>query len=76
MDLKVMFSSGHNIYTIEIFFFFQLVNLMCGISGHGGKYACSYCEGESDLTCGKMRTIGSLNGRYRKFLDIGSKTRR
>ena len=50
---------------------FQLVNVICGISGHGGKYACAYCEGESNLTCGKMRTIGSLKYRYKEFVDRG-----
>ena len=48
------------------------MNVLCGISGHGGKYACAFCEGESDLSCGKMRTLGTLKARYKEFVEGGS----
>ena len=49
-----------------------MVNVLCGISSHGGKFACPYCEGMSDLTCGEMRTLGSLKSRFQEFVQNGS----
>ena len=42
------------------------------LQAHGGKHSCPYCEGQSTLECGKMRTFGLLKQRYNAFVDAGS----
>ena len=38
----------------------KLANLALGISSHGGKFSCLYCESERDGQSGVLRTFGSL----------------
>ena len=33
----------------------KLLNVLLGLSGHGGKYACIYCEAEKGLEAGNLR---------------------
>ena len=37
----------------------KLINCLLGISSHGGKHACPYCDGEITLAAGNVRTYGS-----------------
>ncbi len=38
----------------------KCANIIFGLSAHGGKHACLYCEGEKDQY-GTLRTLGSLD---------------
>ncbi|XP_065644249.1 uncharacterized protein LOC136075342 [Hydra vulgaris] len=39
----------------------KCANSIFRLSGHSGKYACLYCEGECSLETGKLRTLGSID---------------
>ena len=32
----------------------KIVNILLGLSGHGGKYACAFCYGECNLVPGPV----------------------
>ena len=32
----------------------KIVNILLGLSGHGGKYACTFCYGECNLVPGPV----------------------
>jgi len=53
----------------------KLINCLLGISSHGGKHACPYCEAEMSLTLGTLRTFGNLDEWHQKLLDDASKSR-
>ena len=42
-----------------------------GLSGHGGKYACIYCEGQIGLEAGKLRTFGSIIQHHQNYVAAG-----
>ena len=50
----------------------SIVNVYSGISGHGGKFACYVCEGESTLQPGTPRTFENLARRYEDYVAGGS----
>ena len=50
---------------------FKLLNILLGISGHGSKYACIYCEGPKGLDCGQLRTFGRIQECYTGFEEAG-----
>ena len=62
----------HLIPNLRVVVDFCLLNAMVGISSHGGKYSCSYCEGPSTLNPGRLRTFGSLKKRYKEYQTAGS----
>ena len=43
----------------------KLANILLGLSGHGGKFACLYCEAPKGLEIGRTWTYG-------KILECGS----
>ena len=48
----------------------KLLNVILGLSSHGGKYACVYCEAEvKDLTSGRLHTFGRLAECYNGFVN-------
>jgi hypothetical protein len=49
-----------------------ITNCYCGISKHGGKFACYVCEGESTLKSGVLRTFGSLDRWNLLYVAAGS----
>ena len=53
----------------------KLINCMLGISSHGGKHACPYCESDMSLTLGTLRTFRNLNDWHQKILDDAAKSR-
>ena len=53
----------------------KLLNVLMGLSGHGGKYACIYCEGEKGLEAGQMRTFSRLLECNKRYRDRGSKVK-
>ena len=54
----------------------KLLNVLCGLSGHGGKYACIYCEGERGLEAGRLRSLARIIEYYDGFTSAGSDKRR
>ena len=50
----------------------SIVNVYSGISGHGGKFACYVCKGESTLEPGTPRTFGNLARRHKDYVTGGS----
>ena len=51
----------------------KLLNVLLGLSGHGGKYACYICEGEVGLESGQLRTFSSLIINSQAYADAGRK---
>ena len=51
----------------------KLLNVLLGLCGHGGKYACIYCEGEKGLEAGNPRTFSNLIHNYNAYVEAGSK---
>ena len=54
----------------------KLLNVLAGLSGHGGKYACVYCEGEMGLDSGTLRTFGSIIEHNQDYVAAGCPTAR
>ena len=54
----------------------KLLNVLVGLSGHGGKYACVYCEGEKKLDSGTLRTFGSIIEHNQDYVSAGCPTAR
>ena len=50
----------------------KLLNILLGLSGHGGKYACVYCEGEKVIEAGKARTFSSIIQCYENYQSAGA----
>ena len=38
----------------------KITNIILGLSGHKGKYACAFCYGECTLVAGSIRTFRHL----------------
>ena len=49
----------------------KLLNILMGLSGHGGKYACIYCEGEIGLEAGRLLTFGSIIQHNQNYVAAG-----
>ena len=50
---------------LQLFFF----------KGHGGKYACAYCNGPMEA-CGELRSFGSLQFQYQRYSEDGKPIKR
>ena len=50
----------------------KIVNILLGISGHGGKYACAFCYGQCFLVAGPLSPFRHLQEQYSLFLAAGS----
>ena len=50
----------------------KIVNIILGLSGHGGKYSCAFCYGECTLAAGPVRTFRHLKEQYNMYLEAGS----
>ena len=48
----------------------KLLNLLLGLSAHGGLHSCLYCDGKIDEP-GDLRTFGSLKKDHQRFMDAG-----
>ena len=51
-----------------------LLNAILGISAHGGKFSCSWCDGSSTLQSGTLRTFAHLKQNYEKYAATGFNT--
>ena len=49
----------------------KVLNILLGLSSHGGKHACNFCNGTVD-SMGELRSIGSLKSSYQAYVDNGS----
>ena len=52
---------------------FKLLNVLLGLSGHGGKHACIYCEAPKGLEVGVIRTFSGLIKCAEAYKQAGSK---
>ena len=50
----------------------KLLNIILGLSAHGGMHSCLYCEGKLNER-GELRTFGSLRENYCSYKDTGAK---
>lgn len=50
---------------------FKLLNIITGLSAHGGRHACLYCNGTVNEE-GAPRTIGDLSDKYERYRANGS----
>ena len=53
----------------------KIINILLGISGHGGKFACCFCYGECNLVSGPLRTFRHLEEQYRMYEAAGFPTK-
>ena len=51
---------------------FKLLNILLGLSGHGGKYSCIYCEAPKGLEYGRIRTYGRIQECYSNYQKSGA----
>ena len=63
----------HLILNIKVMMDLCLLNAILGISSHGGKFSCSFCDGQSTLQSFNLCTFGHLHENYQKFLAAGAK---
>ena len=49
-----------------------LLNAVLGISSHGGKYSCAFCDGPSTLQSGNLRTFRDLRLNYEAYQAAGA----
>nr|XP_047132520.1 uncharacterized protein LOC124811227 [Hydra vulgaris] len=50
----------------------KLCNIVLGLSGHGGKYSCLFCDGDK-TNLGELRTFNMLKNTYKNFAESGFK---
>ena len=46
----------------------KCANAVFGLSSHAGKRACLWCEGVAGFECGNLRTLGSLDYWYERYI--------
>ena len=63
----------HKIPRLKVVMDLCLLNAILGISAHGGKFACSWCDGPSTLQSGTLRTFAHLKQNYQQFAASGFK---
>ena len=51
----------------------KLLNVLLGLSGHNGTFACLFCEGAMTLSRGVPRTFASLIMNSAAYIAAGSK---
>ena len=50
----------------------KIINMLLGLSSHGGKHACPFCEGTCSLESGSLRDFASLHSWCSKYQELGS----
>ena len=53
----------------------KVLNIIAGLSAHGGKHACLYCNGTIDQS-GELRTIANLKSSHESYLCSGGDKRK
>ena len=49
----------------------KIINIILGLSGHGGKFSCAFCYGECTLVAGPDRTFRHLQEQYEMYKAAG-----
>ena len=62
----------HEIPGLKVIMDLCLLNAIIGVSSHGGKYACAFCDGPSTLESGILRTFGHLHQMYIMYVAAGA----
>ena len=62
----------HKIKNMFIVMDLCLLNVVLGISSHGGRHSCAFCDGTSTLKSGNLRTFGHLSQKYQEYLAAGA----
>ena len=44
----------------------------CFLLGHGGTFACAFCDGPKTLLSGELRTFSSIRRHHQEYLAAGS----
>ena len=47
----------------------KLINVLLGLSSHGGMYACAFCYGKCDLVAGPVRTFRHLQEKFTRYKE-------
>ena len=58
----------HEVPNLKVVMDLCLLNAHTGVSSHGGKYSCAFCDGPSSLQSGTLRTFGHLAKKYSESL--------
>ena len=45
----------------------KIINIILGLSGHGGKFSCAFCYGECILVAGPVHTFHHLQEQYKMY---------
>ena len=61
----------HKVPHLKVVMDLCLLNAILGISAHGGKFSCSWCDGPSPLQSGTLRTFAHLKENYQKYVATG-----
>ena len=51
---------------------YKLLNILLGLSGHGGKFACIYCEAPKGLEVGIIRTFSGITEQAQAYKGAGA----
>ena len=62
----------HKVPHLRVVMDLCLLNAILGISAHGGKFSCSWCNGPSTLQSGTLRTFAHLKENHQKYMATGS----
>ena len=62
----------HEVPNLKVVMDLCLLNAHTGVSSHGGKYSCAFCDGPSTLQSGTPRTFGHLDKKYSEYLAAGA----
>ena len=49
---------------------YKLLNILLGLSGHGGKFACIYCEAPKGLEVGIIRTFSGITEQAQAYKGL------
>ena len=51
---------------------YELLNILLGLSDHGGKFVCIYCEAPKGLEVGIIRTISEITEQAQAYKGAGT----
>ena len=62
----------HKVPNLKVVMDLCLLNAHTGVSSHGGKFACAFCDGLSTLQSGRLRTFCHLAKKYKDYMAAGA----
>ena len=51
---------------------YKLLNILLGLSDHGGKFVCIYCEAPKGLKVGIIRTFSGITEQAQAYKGVGA----